>query len=623
MKEILCWLWCLLGLTVYSHAQPCNSPAPPSDSCNTAPLFCAAFVGGYCSATTGYNADVPGNLGSLLSCNIDNNSWIRLSPCEDSLWLAVGTSACGTNSGIELALLSTDDCLAFSLIQDCQSISSGQTDTIGFGNLTPGATYYLMIDGIDGDFCNYSITTLSGMEPPVPGPLPDTVDFLVEELSPATIDGPDYVCFGETATYTYHPPVCQLSIGDCDTLSNRPVNSTPLGCLLPEEACRFPELIIVDTFLVWHLPDGAIFIGDSTGYTVDVLFDPFQSCIDSTYSDSLFSVDTACTVAPVIPTDSSGMLSDTIFQEVWVEIGFVFLIPPDSTPVSWVPSVYDGIIPDSFYWENPAYENVYCPCPAGRRICGTCDYIASRESGVIIEYSWDSQTICEPDCADFCGASLCSGGQYWCRADCGFDILSLSVEQPEIIDLGAYDLCPWDCFYLPANGEMYCGPGSFDIPVLNPVTGCTDHYLFVLHSLPEDEVVIESISHLCSADSSSYTVTINISGTPPFFVNNTPVSGNIYISNPILNGEPYSFLVESIGPCPDFESLAGSYDCDPCTADYTDLGNIQICEGECYDFNSQPYCDAGEYIVEIPDGEGLHRYFPFRFGPGSSQCSYN
>ncbi|MEO1411409.1 MAG: hypothetical protein AAFW73_16085, partial [Bacteroidota bacterium] len=572
--------------------------------CENAPLLCAEFLDGYCGSTLDGPQALPGDLSNQLSCPMEQPGWLRFSPCEDSISLHFNIGNCQLNQGIQMAILQTDDCQDYELVRDCIVLADSTQYDLLVGGLEPGAIYHLLVSGQGDDQCQFQVDILAGIHPGDPGTLPDTAEFVIREIRPAQIDGPDFVCQGEVATYTYVPPICEIAPGDCDTLLGfgQPAPLNPY-CPLPDGACLPPELIIVDTFLVWHLPDGSTVIGDSTDYSIDVTFDPPSSCIDSVYSDSLIAVDTSCMGLPMIPDTGSGVFYDTIIQQISVEIGYTFLIPPDSTSVDWIPSQYGGVIPDSFFWYDPAGQNVYCPCPAATAICGDCTYGASRDVGVRREYRWNSEVICEPECSDFCGTTLCSASQYWCKGDCGYDILNLGIDRPEIFNLGVFEVCEWDCYFLEANQSYYCGEGDYDIPVIDPVSGCEDRYRFTIYYIWIEEIVVSNITHECSPDNQSYTVSFDI--FPPWnvWINGEWTNGS-YTSDPIPNGEDYSFLLENFDICPYFEQVSGSFDCMPCDNDRIDLGTVSVCEGDCYNYGGQDYCAAGEYLIPEPDGTG-------------------
>ncbi len=99
---------------------------------------------------------------------------------------------CANNTGIEVAILST--CPSVSGLPPATALTCGTitpaNPTFIYDLFFPGAVYYLMIDGISGDFCEFNLEIIAGSaNPPALGSL-------------GTIQGPTQVCPKGTYTYT-------------------------------------------------------------------------------------------------------------------------------------------------------------------------------------------------------------------------------------------------------------------------------------------------------------------------------------------------------------------------------------------------------------------------------------
>lgn len=93
--------------------------------------------------------------------------------------------------------------------------------------------------------------------------------------------------------------------------------------------------------------------------------------------------------------------------------------------------------------------------------------------------------------------------------------------------------------------------------------------------------VIENVSEDCSQDHLNFTVAFSISsGTSPFTVNGTPVTGTDFISSPIHAGTSYNFLVTDANGC-ESNSIDGVQDCS-CfkNAGEMELTEIDACKDE-------------------------------------------
>jgi hypothetical protein len=136
----------------------------PTDACSAAPLL--TNINGFCGTTlASYTA-----AGSFSGCaspyTIDNNSWLRFTAADDEVvinyWI---TGPGGCTDGIQLAVV-TGTCGSTMTSIACSSNptgGAGSNGTFTMSPLTPGQTYYLMIDGYAGDVCDYVFGIESGV----------------------------------------------------------------------------------------------------------------------------------------------------------------------------------------------------------------------------------------------------------------------------------------------------------------------------------------------------------------------------------------------------------------------------------------------------------------------------
>jgi hypothetical protein len=154
--------------------------------CETAPNICN--LNGYVGTTSSfYN---PQNVGGqiidsgsgtanlLPSSTLDNNSFITFIPSATSVSLSLNVSNCsgGTSAleyfAIQLAIYSqvgSTECDFDQRINDYYHMYDGIVQgnhTINLTGLTIGATYYVMVDGLWGSVCDYTINVNSGVAVP-------------------------------------------------------------------------------------------------------------------------------------------------------------------------------------------------------------------------------------------------------------------------------------------------------------------------------------------------------------------------------------------------------------------------------------------------------------------------
>ena len=148
----------------------CGANPEPANVCAEAPLLnnLEAFCG---LSSIQYTADAPGNLEQQFSCGIvHNNSFLRFIPDAETVAIGYQTAG-GTESlcgGFQLAVLAVEGACDAPDAQwrnlGCTNINDGLASrgTFDVGGLTPGETYYLMIDGSFGSECYFSLEAVDG-----------------------------------------------------------------------------------------------------------------------------------------------------------------------------------------------------------------------------------------------------------------------------------------------------------------------------------------------------------------------------------------------------------------------------------------------------------------------------
>ncbi len=159
----------------------CAGNSPASDICSSATRICDSYQ--YCGNTGGwYTADneqiaiVNGEFDDFPNTffptgpfcgSIENNSWIVFKANATLPTFSVNVGNCSSSSsGIQMALLNSSNCSTFSAVSSCISQSTAPTSfTIGASTpLTVGNDYYIMIDGYAGNYCDYTVTPMSGVQ---------------------------------------------------------------------------------------------------------------------------------------------------------------------------------------------------------------------------------------------------------------------------------------------------------------------------------------------------------------------------------------------------------------------------------------------------------------------------
>jgi gliding motility-associated-like protein len=186
MKHLLLTLLLLLSLKGFSQ-PPCGSNPAAGESCATATPICE--LNGYCGNTSaGYTVDSwsqsCGFLG-LMDCgltgefcgSIENNSFLTFVASSSSISFDCWVYNSTYGDGIQIMIFSANNCSGTVTTYYCSQLSpSPGSQAVNASGLTPGNTYYIMIDGFAGDVCDYTFAANTGVAIPVDvAPLNSTI----------------------------------------------------------------------------------------------------------------------------------------------------------------------------------------------------------------------------------------------------------------------------------------------------------------------------------------------------------------------------------------------------------------------------------------------------------------
>jgi gliding motility-associated-like protein len=147
----------------------CINSQPAGNTCETATPICN--LNGYCGSTassyTASNMDWCELRETFCGLTIENNSFLTFVASETSISFDIWLTSSTLNYGIQLMIFSSAAPCSGSVTNhacwNLGSIPTGST-TITANNLTPGNTYYIMVDGNANDVVSYVIAANSGIE---------------------------------------------------------------------------------------------------------------------------------------------------------------------------------------------------------------------------------------------------------------------------------------------------------------------------------------------------------------------------------------------------------------------------------------------------------------------------
>ncbi len=135
-----------------------GNPITGNNCCDA--LLLTDNLDGYCGNTGGYTASID----SVSGCAyIENNSWIAFIAEETDVEIGITSSNCIGGMGVQAVIFETTDCTNLNQVSNCWNPGSATTGSLIANGLTPGETYYLMVDGWNGDVCDYTLSIISGV----------------------------------------------------------------------------------------------------------------------------------------------------------------------------------------------------------------------------------------------------------------------------------------------------------------------------------------------------------------------------------------------------------------------------------------------------------------------------
>ena len=141
----------------------------PGLTCRNPSLLCAKDFPVCGMLPTSNTQDNPG---AAISCgNIQNNIWLAFIAGSDSVKFKIRASTCngggvgGIGDGIQVSVLETNDCVNYVRLACNAGIRNGEEALLEVpesGRLTIGKQYYIMLDGVAADVCDFQIDVVAG-----------------------------------------------------------------------------------------------------------------------------------------------------------------------------------------------------------------------------------------------------------------------------------------------------------------------------------------------------------------------------------------------------------------------------------------------------------------------------
>ncbi|HLP94619.1 MAG TPA: gliding motility-associated C-terminal domain-containing protein [Saprospiraceae bacterium] len=209
---------------------------------------------------------------------------------------------------------------------------------------------------------------------------------------------------------------------------------------------------------------------------------------------------------------------------------------------------------------------------------------------------------CDNPCFTYNGISYCDPGQYKVESECVTTFFDIAYKKVEI-DLGTVDTinCKKPCVTF--DLETYCNGGSYE-----KEDSCYIRKFVIFEDERKPEVTKPVLD--CAPTNTHFTVAFEIYGLPPFKVGEEELAGNFFLSDPVINGSNYAFIVKHDNGCE--ITVSGYYDCAQFCASDPGLLSGEVVHGCAGQTNiavvtiQLPNLAPGDVLVyQLQDADGL------------------
>ncbi|MBK7811071.1 MAG: T9SS type A sorting domain-containing protein [Saprospiraceae bacterium] len=166
MKKLLLVIFIIfIGILESKLIAQCEPPS--ADVCDSANVLCSlAEVNGYCCANTDYSNPTGCNPLCPSGGVPHTTGWWAFVTQGGQVSITIGFSNCSVNSqGVQMGIWGDCSCSESIVCNPACNQSGNYTLS---GNLVPCKTYYLFVDGCNGDVCDFCLATSGGLPPMLP-----------------------------------------------------------------------------------------------------------------------------------------------------------------------------------------------------------------------------------------------------------------------------------------------------------------------------------------------------------------------------------------------------------------------------------------------------------------------
>jgi gliding motility-associated-like protein len=527
--------------------------------------------------------------------------WLAFVAGSPSITFNFTPTSCQDGTGLQVAIYGSSDCQSWQQVSNCDpGVPEGTTIQLNANGLMVGGTYFFVIDGNAGDFCEFLIEVVSGSTT-----APDVVGTPV-------ISGPTPLCPGSTGTYTasgvtgagYYNWTLDGNFigGDPSVDIFFPDAGNYNLCVTPGNSC-FGDLMPVCTTIVVQPPTTEFIVEEICFEDLPYVYQGFPFSAPGNYQFSYFLVDgceqfvdlTLNVIGPIPPTE---VFADVCLGEPYFFGGNVYGNTGVYPLVLTSPDGCDSIVNLNLTAHPPAFTQLgfidHCQL-LGPYFVGNVPLNTPGDFSVTLETSLGCDSIVN-----------------------GF----LNLTMPDILFLDTI-ICPGE--FIEIGSFVYTEPGSFNETYTEP-GGCESSFQLELE-VYEPVTTIDTV--ICPGESVtiggvSYNTTgMHTETVPSLFLGlgcDSIINLNLTVLDPIINdidaaiceGDTYA-----VGDSTFTEDglytvvLTASNGCDSTVnLDLTVYPDVvtnlieAVCFGDSYMVGDSVFTQSGNYMVPLLTSNG-------------------
>ena len=163
-KTLLLFSFIILKATLYAQlpgeCAPGTTP-PVAPFCSQTCTLCGEGIDGYVGMNVPTNNwEAPSD---FCAPQFHAVQWLAFVAGSPSITFNFTPTSCQDGTGLQVAIYGSSDCQSWQQVSNCDpNVPEGNTIQLDASGLMVGGTYFFVIDGNAGDFCEFLIEVVSG-----------------------------------------------------------------------------------------------------------------------------------------------------------------------------------------------------------------------------------------------------------------------------------------------------------------------------------------------------------------------------------------------------------------------------------------------------------------------------